>query len=87
MITPLALGQILWGVAYRWASLTNGDNGVNIHSRPAPFGISLSSAEAFYYVTLIVFLCAVISIARSSCARRSAPSVHAAFCPRSSRAA
>src|SRR5262252_3337555 len=33
MIT-LALGQILWGIAYRWASLTNGDNGVNLRSRP-----------------------------------------------------
>jgi branched-chain amino acid transport system permease protein len=61
MIT-LALGQILWGVAYRWASLTNGDNGVNIHARPAPFGISLSSAEAFYYVTLLLFILAVISM-------------------------
>jgi branched-chain amino acid transport system permease protein len=62
MIT-LALGQILWGIAYRWAGLTNGDNGVNLSSRPAPFGISLGSPTAFYYVTLIVFLCAVVSIA------------------------
>ena len=37
MIT-LALGQILWGIAYRWISLTNGDNGVNVTTRPAPFG-------------------------------------------------
>jgi branched-chain amino acid transport system permease protein len=29
MIT-LALGQIVWGIAYRWADLTNGDNGVNV---------------------------------------------------------
>ena len=43
MIT-LALGQILWGIAYRWASLTNGDNGVNVRSRPAPFGLSLAGA-------------------------------------------
>jgi branched-chain amino acid transport system permease protein len=62
MIT-LALGQILWGIAYRWAGLTNGDNGVNLSNRPAPFGISLGSPTAFYYVTLIVFLCAVVSIA------------------------
>ena len=34
MIT-VALGQIVWGVAYRWISLTNGDNGVSITSRPA----------------------------------------------------
>ncbi|RPH78520.1 MAG: branched-chain amino acid ABC transporter permease, partial [Candidatus Rokuibacteriota bacterium] len=27
MIT-VALGQIVWGVAYRWISLTNGDNGI-----------------------------------------------------------
>ena len=29
MIT-VALGQIVWGVAYRWISLTNGDNGIAI---------------------------------------------------------
>jgi branched-chain amino acid transport system permease protein len=62
MIT-LALGQILWGIAYRWASLTNGDNGVNLPSRPAPFGIELSNATSFYYATLVIFLLAVVSIA------------------------
>jgi branched-chain amino acid transport system permease protein len=62
MIT-LALGQILWGIAYRWAGLTNGDNGVNLASRPAPLGISLASPSSFYYVTLIVFLIAVVSMA------------------------
>ncbi len=54
MIT-LALGQILWGLAYRWISVTNGDNGVNISSRPAPFGFDLGGASAFYYAVLIVF--------------------------------
>ena len=62
MIT-LAIGQILWGVAYRWASLTNGDNGVNLPGRPAPFGISLAGADAFYYATLVVFVLAVASMA------------------------
>jgi branched-chain amino acid transport system permease protein len=62
MIT-LAIGQILWGIAYRWASLTNGDNGINVSTRPAPFGLSLGSAPAFYYATLIVFLLAVTSMA------------------------
>src|SRR5262249_34202181 len=62
MIT-LALGQIIWGVAYRWASLTNGDNGVNVGTRPAPFGISLSNAPSFYFFTLIVFLIALASLA------------------------
>jgi branched-chain amino acid transport system permease protein len=62
MIT-LALGQIVWGVAYRWANLTNGDNGVNVTTRPRPFGISLAGADAFYFATLIVFLVAVVSMA------------------------
>ena len=39
MIT-LALGEILWGLAYRWISLTGGDNGLSLKTRPAPFGYS-----------------------------------------------
>ena len=31
MIT-VALGQIAWGIAYRWISLTNGDNGISINA-------------------------------------------------------
>jgi branched-chain amino acid transport system permease protein len=62
MIT-LALGQILWGLAYRWISLTGGDNGINLHGRPTPFGIELTSATAFYYTTLVVFVVAVIAVA------------------------
>jgi branched-chain amino acid transport system permease protein len=62
MIT-LALGQILWGIAYRWADLTHGDNGVSLSSRPEPLGISLATPSAFYYATLAVFLLAVLSMA------------------------
>jgi branched-chain amino acid transport system permease protein len=62
MIT-VALGQIVWGIAYRWISLTNGDNGVSISTRPAPFGVSLTSANAFYWATLVVFLLTVGAMA------------------------
>lgn len=55
MIT-LALGEIIWGLAYRWISVTNGDNGINVASRPAPFGLPLDSANGFYDATLVVFL-------------------------------
>ena len=55
MIT-LALGQIMWGLAYRWITITNGDNGLTVTSRPAPFGYSLASAPSFYYAVLVVFL-------------------------------
>ena len=62
MIT-VALGQIAWGIAYRWISLTNGDNGISINTRPAPFGLSLASSSAFYWATLVVFLVAVAAMA------------------------
>ncbi len=55
MIT-LALGEILWGLAYRWISLTGGDNGLSLKTRPEPLGFSLADANNFYYATLIVFL-------------------------------
>jgi branched-chain amino acid transport system permease protein len=62
MIT-VALGQIVWGIAYRWISLTNGDNGISITARPSPFGLSLASADGFYWATLVVFLIAVLAMA------------------------
>jgi branched-chain amino acid transport system permease protein len=62
MIT-VALGQIVWGVAYRWISLTNGDNGITISGRPSPFGLSLATARGFYWATLVVFLLTVLSMA------------------------
>ena len=62
MIT-LALGQILWGLAYRWIGLTGGDNGINVPSRPSPFGLSLAGAVPFYCFTAAVFLVAVVSMA------------------------
>jgi branched-chain amino acid transport system permease protein len=62
MIT-LALGEIIWGLAYRWISLTNGDNGISVATRPAPFGLPLTSARNFYDATLIIFLLAVAACA------------------------
>src|SRR2546425_12613783 len=48
MIT-LALGQCVWGLAYRWNSLTGGDNGINLRARPR-FGIDLADEVTFFYV-------------------------------------
>jgi branched-chain amino acid transport system permease protein len=62
MIT-LALGQIIWGLAYRWISLTNGDNGINVKMRPVPFGLDLNDASNFYYATLTVFLISLAMVA------------------------
>jgi branched-chain amino acid transport system permease protein len=62
MIT-LALGEIIWGLAYRWISITNGDNGITVNTRPAPFGLPLTSAVSFYNATLLVFLLAIAGCA------------------------
>ena len=61
MIT-LAMGQIVWGIAYRWVDLTNGDNGVNLKVRPMPFGLDLSSPSAFYWATFVAFVAALIAM-------------------------
>ena len=62
MIT-LALGEIIWGLAYRWISLTNGDNGISVATRPQPFGFVLDSARGFYGATLVIFLLAAAASA------------------------
>jgi branched-chain amino acid transport system permease protein len=62
MIT-VALGQIVWGIAYRWISLTNGDNGISITGRPSGFGLSLLAPKSFYWATFLVFLLALMSMA------------------------
>jgi branched-chain amino acid transport system permease protein len=53
MIT-LALGQCVWGLAYRWNSLTNGDNGINLRQRPR-FGIDLANEVTFFYLVFGFF--------------------------------
>jgi len=58
MIT-LALSQVLWGTAYRWVSVTDGDNGLRGLTRPAPFGIGLESATSFYYFALAIAIVAI----------------------------
>jgi branched-chain amino acid transport system permease protein len=63
MIT-LALSQVLWGTAYRWVSVTDGDNGLRGLTRPAPFGISLEGPAAFYYFCLAVTVLALWLMAR-----------------------
>ena len=53
MIT-LALGQCVWGLAYRWNSLTGGDNGINLPGRPE-FGIRLGDDVAYFYLVFGFF--------------------------------
>lgn len=60
MIT-LALGQCVWGLAYRWNSLTGGDNGINLHDRPK-FGIDLANELTFFYLVFGFFVVSLLLI-------------------------
>jgi branched-chain amino acid transport system permease protein len=64
LMLTLALSQVLWGTAYRWVSMTDGDNGLRGLSRPAPFGIALDDANAFYFFTLVITVAAIWMMAR-----------------------
>jgi branched-chain amino acid transport system permease protein len=58
MIT-LALGQCVWGLAYRWNSLTGGDNGINVTSRPN-FGLDLTNERTFFFLVFAFFAASLI---------------------------
>ncbi len=60
ILITLAFGYIIWGVAYRWASFTGGDNGVTNVPFPAIGGLRVAGATQYYYVVLVaVVLCAL----------------------------
>ena len=59
MIT-LALGQCVWGLAYRWNSLTGGDNGINLRERPKFGGIDLANEMTFFFLVFGVFVVSLL---------------------------
>jgi len=59
MIT-LALGQCVWGLAYRWNSLTGGDNGINVRERPKFGGIDLANELTFFFLVFAIFCVALL---------------------------
>ncbi|AHK47363.1 putative permease component of ABC transporter (plasmid) [Ensifer adhaerens OV14] len=58
MIT-LALGQIVWGIAFRYTGLTNGDNGINLPSE----ALLAASAPGRYYLCLAVLSLVLAALA------------------------
>jgi branched-chain amino acid transport system permease protein len=61
MIT-LAIAMCVWGLAYRWVSLTGGDNGITGIPRP-DLGLpwAMSDPVYFYYLILVFFIvCTVL---------------------------
>ena len=64
LMLTLALSQVLWGTAYRWVAVTEGDNGLRGLTRPAPFGVSLDHPVAFYFFALAVTVASLWLMAR-----------------------
>jgi len=60
MIT-LALGMCVWGLAYRWNSVTGGDNGINLPGRPE-FGIQLTDGITYFYLVLGFFAASLAAL-------------------------
>ncbi|MBW1774064.1 MAG: branched-chain amino acid ABC transporter permease [Deltaproteobacteria bacterium] len=63
MIT-LALGMLVWGLAYRWVSLTSGDNGISGLMRPQIGPWSLDDINSYYYFVFIIFCICFLIIYR-----------------------
>jgi branched-chain amino acid transport system permease protein len=58
ILITLAFGYIVWGVAYRWASFTGGDNGVTNVPLPSVGSWHVTGATSYYYLVLtVVLLC------------------------------
>ena len=60
MIT-LALGQVVWGLSYRWVGLTGGDNGLRA-ARPVILGVNTADPVVFYYVMACIFAVALFCL-------------------------
>ncbi len=62
MIT-LALGQVTWGLAFRWTHMTGGDNGISGVPRP-DFGAALNMWDeiTFYYFVLLIFVASYLML-------------------------
>jgi len=60
ILVTIALGYIIWGAVYRWASFTGGDNGITNVPPPSIGSVIVASQIAYYYFVLaVVLLCAI----------------------------
>ncbi|HEY48746.1 MAG TPA: branched-chain amino acid ABC transporter permease [Dehalococcoidia bacterium] len=67
IIITLALAQMLWALAWRWRSLTGGDDGLPGIDRP-DFGLpwSLEDTTNYYYFILVFFVLSLFILYRIS---------------------
>lgn len=56
VIITLAMGQVLWGLAYQWVSLSEGDNGIPLPALPSAGPFDLNNALTLRMTVLVVFI-------------------------------
>jgi branched-chain amino acid transport system permease protein len=55
VIITLALGQVLWGLAFQWVSLSEGDNGIPLATLPSLGPFDLNDPLTLRMTVLVVF--------------------------------
>lgn len=53
----ISLGSLLWAIAFRWYSLTGGDDG--IHGIPIPAAIA-STSSSYYFILVLLGICLIL---------------------------
>lgn len=56
VIITLAIGQILWGLAFQWVKLSEGDNGITLPNLPKLGPVDLSDPLTLRMTVLVVFV-------------------------------
>ncbi len=63
LIITLALAQVLWGIAFKWRSVTKGDDGMPGIGRPElGLGIDFKPDPNFYYLAFCIFVAVLIAL-------------------------
>ena len=52
ILITIALGYVVWGVAYRWSAFTGGDNGITNVPLPAVGDWRIENLQHYYYLAL-----------------------------------
>jgi branched-chain amino acid transport system permease protein len=55
LLVTLAFGQVLWGIVFKWRSMTGGDDGL-IHAQQFGFPTAFGHPADLYFGILVVFL-------------------------------
>ena len=60
VIITLAMGQVLWGLAYQWVGLSKGDNGIPVTTMPSAGPLDLNNGLTLRMTVLAVFVIAAL---------------------------